>query len=147
MDALASRLSPHTRTSAVTKPRHRLILISCDVKNMEKTATSTWHYVNRLVPKNDYKMIIKHPRLIIKQHGTIKNYRYVGDVSGRTSPFVAGVFPLLAHLVSSGPEKVHKKFRCIWTPFGIDFLRCKKQAENNNWHWALCQQVSTKKML
>ena len=28
-------------------------------------------------------MIIKHPRLIIKQHGTIKNYRYVGDVSQR----------------------------------------------------------------
>ena len=26
-------------------------------------------------------MIIKHPRLIIKQHGTIKIYRYVGDVS------------------------------------------------------------------
>ena len=26
-------------------------------------------------------MIIKHPILIIKQHGTIKNYRYVGDVS------------------------------------------------------------------
>ena len=26
-------------------------------------------------------MIIKHPRMIIKQHGTIKNYRYVGDVS------------------------------------------------------------------
>ena len=26
-------------------------------------------------------MIIKHPRLIIKQHGTIKNYIYVGDVS------------------------------------------------------------------
>ena len=26
-------------------------------------------------------MIIKHPRLIIKQNGTIKNYRYVGDVS------------------------------------------------------------------
>ena len=26
-------------------------------------------------------MIIKHPRLIIKQHGTIKNYRYIGDVS------------------------------------------------------------------
>ena len=33
----------------------RLILISCDVKNMEKTATGTWHYVNRLVPKNDIK--------------------------------------------------------------------------------------------
>ena len=32
-----------------------LILISCDVKNMEKIATGTWHYVNRLVPKNDIK--------------------------------------------------------------------------------------------
>ena len=50
-------------------------------KKHGKTATGTWHYVNRLVPKNDYKMIIKHPRLIIKQHGTIKNCRYVGDVS------------------------------------------------------------------
>ena len=51
---------------------------------MQKTATGTWHYVNRLVPKNDkndYNMIIKHPRLIIKQDGIIKNYRYVGDVS------------------------------------------------------------------
>ena len=33
----------------------RLILISCDVKNMDKTTTGTWHYVNRLVPKNDIK--------------------------------------------------------------------------------------------
>ena len=32
-----------------------LVLISCDVKNMQKTATDTWHYVNRLVPKNDIK--------------------------------------------------------------------------------------------
>ena len=32
-----------------------LILISCDIENMQKTATSTWHYVNRLVPKNDIK--------------------------------------------------------------------------------------------
>ena len=32
-----------------------LILISCDVKNMHKTETDTWHYVNRLVPKNDIK--------------------------------------------------------------------------------------------
>ena len=44
-----------------------------------------------------------------------------------------------AHLMSSGPEKIHKKFRYIWTLFGIDFLPCKKQAENSNWHWALCQ--------
>ena len=33
----------------------RLVLIFCDVKNMEKTATGTWHYVNRFVPKNDIK--------------------------------------------------------------------------------------------
>ena len=33
-------------------------------------------------------------------------------------------------------KKNPKKFRCIWTPMGIDFLRCKKQAKNNNWHWA-----------
>ena len=26
-------------------------------------------------------MVTKHPRLIIKHHGTIKNYRYVGDIS------------------------------------------------------------------
>ena len=25
-------------------------------------------------------MIVKHPRMIIKLHGIIKNYRYVGDV-------------------------------------------------------------------
>ena len=31
-------------------------------------------------------------------------------------------------------KKIHKKFRCVWTPFGIDFLLCKKQAENNKWH-------------
>ena len=37
------------------------------------------------------------------------------------------------------PKKILKKFRCIWTPFGIDFLRCKKHAEKINWHLALCQ--------
>ena len=26
-----------------------------NVKNMQKTTTGTWHYVNRLVPKNDIK--------------------------------------------------------------------------------------------
>ena len=29
------------------------VLISCGVKNMQKTTTSTGHYDNRLVPKND----------------------------------------------------------------------------------------------
>ena len=28
----------------------------------------------------------------------------------------------LVHLVSSGPEKFHKKFCCVWTPFDMDFL-------------------------
>ena len=45
----------------------------------------------------------------------------------------------LAHWMSPGPKKIHKKFWCVWTPFGIDFLRCKKPAENINWHLALCQ--------
>ena len=30
-----------------------MVLISCDVKNMEKTTTTTGHQVNRLVPKID----------------------------------------------------------------------------------------------
>ena len=36
-------------------------------------------------------------------------------------------------------KKILKKFRCISTPFGIDFRRCKKHAKNSNWHLALCQ--------
>ena len=36
-------------------------------------------------------------------------------------------------------KKISVKFCCIWTPFGIDFLQCKKHAKNNNWHLALCQ--------
>ena len=45
----------------------------------------------------------------------------------------------LVHWMSSGPNKILKKFHCVWTPFGINFLRSKKQAKNSNWHWALCQ--------
>ena len=33
----------------------------------------------------------------------------------------------LAQQVSYGPEKNTKKFRCVWTPFGIDFLRSKNK--------------------
>ena len=44
-----------------------------------------------------------------------------------------------AHYVPSGPKKISVKFRCIWTPSDIDFLWCKKHAENSNWHLALCQ--------
>ena len=36
----------------------RLVLISCDVKNKQKTATGTGHYVNRLVTKNDIKLLV-----------------------------------------------------------------------------------------
>ena len=35
----------------------RLVLISCGVKNKQKTTTGTGHYVNRLVPKNDIKLL------------------------------------------------------------------------------------------
>jgi hypothetical protein len=45
-----------------------LVLIFCEVKNKQKTATGIGHYINRLVLKNDikyYKMIVKHPRMII----------------------------------------------------------------------------------
>jgi hypothetical protein len=35
----------------------RLVLISYDVINKQKTATDTGHYVYRLVPKNDIKLI------------------------------------------------------------------------------------------
>ena len=35
----------------------RLVLIFCEVKNKQKTATGTGHYVNRLVPKNDINLL------------------------------------------------------------------------------------------
>ena len=35
----------------------RLIGIFCEVKTKKKTATRTWDYVNRLVPKNDIKLL------------------------------------------------------------------------------------------
>ena len=34
-----------------------LILIFCDIKNKQKTTTGTGHWVNRLVPKNDIKLL------------------------------------------------------------------------------------------
>ena len=37
-----------------------------------------------------------------------------------------------ARYVPSGPKKFFVKFRCVWTPSDIDFLRCKKHAENSN---------------
>ena len=43
------------------------------------------------------------------------------------SKLPSGTF--LAQHESFGPEKIHKKFRYIWTLFGIDFLRCKKTSK------------------
>ena len=34
-----------------------LILISCDVKKKQTTAIGTGHWINRLVPKNDIKLL------------------------------------------------------------------------------------------
>ena len=55
--SLAHQMSsgPKKSSRSFTAFGLRLILISCDVKNMQKTTTGTWHYVNRLVPKNDIK--------------------------------------------------------------------------------------------
>ena len=35
-----------------------MILISCDVKNKQKIATGTGHWVNKLVPKNDIEFLL-----------------------------------------------------------------------------------------
>ena len=34
-------------------------------------------------------------------------------------------------------RKIHKKFHCIWTPFGIYFLRCQKHGKITigTWHY------------
>ena len=45
----------------------------------------------------------------------------------------------LVHWVSSGLEKISKKFRRDWTPFGTDILRSKKQAKTATGTLALCQ--------
>ena len=46
---------PKKSTKSFTAFGLHLVLISCDVKNMQKTTTGIGHYVKRLVPKNDIK--------------------------------------------------------------------------------------------
>ena len=61
-----------------------LLKISYDVKNMEKTGTGTGHYVNRLVPKNDIKLLVnvyKTSKIDNITTWNYQNYRYVGDAS------------------------------------------------------------------
>ena len=48
---------PEKSTKSFTAFGLRLVLISCDVKNKQKTATGTGHYVNKLVPKNEIKLL------------------------------------------------------------------------------------------
>ena len=48
---------------------------------MQQTGTGTGHWINMLVPKNNIKSCQKYMKVVEYWHGTIKNYRYDGDVS------------------------------------------------------------------
>ena len=37
---------------------HHFVLIFCQVEDKQKIATGAGHYVNRLVPKNDIKLLV-----------------------------------------------------------------------------------------
>ena len=54
-------------------------------KNMQQTGTGTGHWINMLVPKNSIKSCQKYMKVVEYWHGTIKNYRYDGDVSASPS--------------------------------------------------------------
>ena len=62
---------------------------------MQQTGTSTRHWINMLVLKSNIKCCQKYVEIIVYLHETIKNYRYVGDVSddcsyGRVGVYIAG---------------------------------------------------------
>ena len=62
------------------------VAIFCKVKNKQKTATGTVHYVNRLVPKNDKKLLVNEYKTsksetligwtIIKIIDTLETYQH-----------------------------------------------------------------------
>ena len=52
---------------------------------MQQTGTGTGHWINMLVPKNSIKTCQKYMKVVEYLHGTIKNYRYDGDVSASPS--------------------------------------------------------------
>ena len=62
----------------------RLIWIFCKTKNMQQTGTGTGHWINMLVQENHINYCQKYVKVVQYWHGTIKNYRYDGDVA--TSP-------------------------------------------------------------
>ena len=85
-------------------------------------------------------MIIKHPRLIIKHHGIIKNYRYVGDVSappgGLRAPWAS---PLMLPWLPSCrmvPKKSTRSFVAFGLHLVLIFCKVKNKQKNSNWHYA-----------
>jgi len=52
---------------------------------MQQTGTGTGHWINMLVPKNSIKSCQKYMKVVEYWHGTIKNYRYGGDMSATPS--------------------------------------------------------------
>ena len=54
-------------------------------KKMQQTGTGTGHWINMLVPKNSIKRCQKYVKVVEYWNGTIKNYRYDGDVSASPS--------------------------------------------------------------
>src|SRR4051794_4753604 len=68
-------------------------------KNSRKHELALWHLVNRLVPENAkycIKVHIKHVGIQTKQAWSIKNYRYVCNVSG-PSAMISDLNMLLFH--------------------------------------------------
>ena len=56
---------------------------------MQQTGTGTGHWINMLVPKNSINSCQKYMKVVEYWHGTIKNYRYNGDVSASPSLIIA----------------------------------------------------------
>ena len=48
---------------------------------MQQTGTGTGHWINMLAPKNSIESCQKYVKVVEYWHGTIKNYRYDGDIS------------------------------------------------------------------
>ena len=65
--------SPKKSTKSFAAFGLRLIGIFCKSKTGQKIATGTWHYVNRLVPKNDINLIGNHSKISKIDHKTARN--------------------------------------------------------------------------
>ena len=56
---------------------------------MQQTGTGTGHWINMLVQKNSIKSCQKYMIVVEYWHGTMKTYRYDGDVSASPSLILA----------------------------------------------------------